>query len=253
MNFKHISKDLPDNLDLPEKEFIPKVPDRTCENEDITQRRICVCPTIKDAINAFPYKEDIVNWHMKFYKDTYLAVYDINTNDYISDKELNGLVPDVHITKEHWILNPFKIKPQMLKIKDMKLEHYNMYLNKHYGFLKKLEYEMDTVNYDRTEEFIFLSKNLYNKFVKIANELCMSIELIEDKHIHLQTFYFIETTKKYRWIKVKVFVPAGVSLSKLWLLNNNQNKFALRKKILFEEYKEFDIELIHGLNKKDFE
>jgi len=227
--------------------------------EDSITERICVCPTLEGAVSAFPYKGEFVNVLMRRRKDNYLAIYTTETNRFLDWNEISDKVPDSYLTKECWILEPFKSKPQIIKVKKLTLSKYNKHVNLYGGQVKEFEYEADTVEYDRCKEFILLSKRMLNKFSKIANEYNFKIEVMENKHIHLEHIYGVRSTKKYRWIKVNAFIPSGVSIAPLWLLDNEQNNFAIRKKIIFKEgvytnknikdyycYNDFDKELIEN-------
>lgn len=236
MDFFHISMD----LGLDEVNFIPRVPTYRCKEEDSTTKRICVCPSLEEAISAFPYKGYFANFSLRRKKDNYLSVFKANTDKYLDHEQINDRVPDSHITKEHWILEPFKSKPQIIKINKLILTGYNKYTCEYHGQVKELEYEADTVQYDRYEEFTLLSKKMFNKFCKIVNSNGMGIDVLEDRHMRLMHLHDVPSTKRYRWIVVRVYIPSGVSVAPLWLLNDKQNEFAMRKKILFREGVEVD-------------
>ena len=236
MNFVHVSMDLDQGV----KNFIPRIPIYRCEEEDNITPRICVCKTLEGAVGAFPYKGYFVNVLMRKKRDVYLNYYELESENYRSDKELQEYVPDAHITGEHWILNPVLATSHLIKIKKLVLSRFNKYTNTYSGAVKELEYENCIEDFDRVEEFIFLSKSNFNKFKKLSNKNNIKFEILEDKHMKLAHYYCSNTTKNYRWIKVKAFVPAGADLTSLWLLNDKQNDFAIRKKILFREAYNFD-------------
>lgn len=235
-NFYHVSMD----LELKEKEFLPRIPKYRCEGEDNKFKRVCVCPTLKDALGAFPYKGHYVNELMKNRNENYLVYYKIPANGltYKTDEEIKDLVPDAHITKEHWILDNFKAKPQMIKLKKFELSSYNKYTNTYSGFVKELEYENAIENYDREAEYVFIDKKFFKQAIKFAKDNNISYEILEDSHHHLWYNRFVikdlnynGTTKKYRWQQVKFNIPKGIDISGLWIINNNQNDFAKKKNL----------------------
>lgn len=236
MKFFHISMD----LGLDEVNFTPRVPVYRCKEEDNTTKRICVCPSLEEAVSAFPYKGYFVNSLLMRKKDNYLSVFTTETDKYLDHEQIHDRVPDSHLTKEHWILEPFKAKPQIIKINKLTLTGYNKYICEYHGQVKELDYEPDTVQYDRYEEFTLLSRQMFNKFRKIAENNEMSIDILEDRHMRLMHRYDVPSTKRYRWIVIRVYIPSGVSVAPLWLLNDKQNEFAMRKKILFREGVEVD-------------
>lgn len=233
MKFYHISTD----LQLGEREFIPRVPKYRCKDEDSSIKRICVCPTIRDAISAFPYKGKFVNWDMRRKKNNYLSVYKLKSNNFLTDEQILDKVPDAYLTKEHWILEPVKATPTLIKIKKLTLSKYNKYTSEYSGEVKSLEYETDISDCDREEEFVFISKKNFKKFSKIAAQNNIQVEVLEDKHVQMPHHYYNDpTTKKYRWIKVKIHIPAGVSIAPLWLIDEEQNNLAMRKKFSIKEW-----------------
>jgi len=236
MQFFHVSKD----LILGEIEFIPRIPKYRCKDEDDTTKRICVCPSIKEAISAFPYKGEFVNCDMKFKKNNYLSVFNTESTNFLSDEAIHDKVPDSHITKEHWLLEPFKATANIIKIKKLILSGFNKYICEYHGDVQDLEYETAVMDSDRDEEFVFISKDNFNRFSKVVNRTDIEAEVLEDKTAKLTHSYNIPTTKKYRWIKVKIHVPAGVSILPLWLIDEKQNNLALKKHFAIKEWKVLD-------------
>lgn len=232
MRFYHVSID----LDLKEKEFIPRVPIATCINEDTNIKRICVCETIQDAISAFPYKKYFVNEHMRLFASSYMTVYKFDTDGYVPNKDVQKLVPDAHLTNEIWLKNNIKAKPEIIKITKLKLSGYNQYTNTYSGFVKELEYEKAIEDRNREIEFTILSKRTYNKFVKAALKNNIKIKIIEDTHKKLENYYWQPTTKNYRYIKLKAYIPSGESIAELWLIDDEQNNFITRKRISLKKY-----------------
>lgn len=237
----HVSMD----LSLEEKEFIPRIPKYRCDGENDTIKRICVCPTLKDALGAFPYKGYYVNNLMTCRNENYLVYYEIPKNEviYKTDLEINDLVPDAHITKEHWILNSFKAKPNLIKLNKFVLSNYNKYINEYSGFVKELEYENSTEDYDREVEYIFIDKEFSKKAINFAINNNISYEIIEDSYYHLWYKRFVikdmkynGTTKRYRWQKIKFNIPKGTDIADLWIINDKQYKFIDRKNIRLQPF-----------------
>ncbi|MDF2879600.1 MAG: hypothetical protein K0R54_157 [Clostridiaceae bacterium] len=238
MKLYHVSRD----INKREVEFVPRIPKYRCENEESKTKRICVCPSIEDSISSFPYRNYFVNVAMRWKKNNYLAVFKINTEKFLSSEELIDKVPDAFLTNEYWILEPFCATAELIKIKKLTLSKFVKYVSEFTGNVKELEYESEVTNYDRVEEFILINKRNYKKFCKIAKENNMTIEILEDKYVNLQHYYYSATTKNYRWIKVRVFIPAGTNISPLWLIDDRQNEFALRKKFSIREWTKDDYE-----------
>lgn len=248
--FYHVTMDLENK----EKEFIPRVPKYRCKDEDSTIPRVCVCPTLEGAVGAFPYKSYYINKHMNFREQNYLTYYKIQNNNlkYKTDEEIKDLVPDSHITNEHWILDKFKATPTTIKVKRLELSSYHSYINEYSGFVTEFEYEKSIENYDRTEEITFINKQFFNKAIKFANKNNISYEIIEDTYYNLwyrryiiKNINFNGTTKKYRWIKVKFYIGKGIDISELWIINNNQENFAEKKNISIRPF------VIKEKNRKD--
>lgn len=240
MEFCHVSMDI--SLEK-EKEFIPRIPVYRCEDEDSTIPRICVCRKLEEAISAFPYKRIFVNRIMYRNVRNYLTMYKIESNDYILSEDLKKYVPDVHLTNECWIKSPVKAKPNIIKINELQLSGFNKYINEYYGKVSKLDYENSIEDYERTEEFVLISKSTFNKFQKIAKRENIKLEILEDEYNHLGHYYTYNcSTRRYRWIKVKLTVPAGADLTEIWYLDYKQNEFLYRKKLILEKAKKITIE-----------
>lgn len=227
----HVSMD----LEVDKKKFTPRIPKYRCKNENDSIDRICVCPTLEEAIGAFPYKSILVNNMDLLTK--YLSVYEFNTDNYMDANEIAQYVPDVHLTNEHWVLNEHTIKPKIIKINNLKLSHYNKYINEEYGYVKECDYEYSVENYDRECEYIILSKYFLKRLFKIAKAENIKVDILEDEYAHLRHYkgYNSVTTKRYRWIKVKLFVPKGSDLSQIWILDNKQQLYFRKKEIFIEK------------------
>lgn len=239
--FYHVSMD----INLEEREFMPRIPKHRCEGENDTLKRVCVCSSLTDAIGAFPYKDIFVNENIFFNRYGYLSCYEIlNENlEYKDYEDLKDLVPDAYITKEHWILNKFSSKPNIIRVNKIKLSGYNAYTNTYHGYVKELEYENSIENYDRNCDFIFIGK-----FVKYAINVCkvlgLNYEIKEDYYYNLSynKFKFGKagyngTTKKYRYTKMKIIIPKGIDISNLWNVDYKQQVFLKKKNMNINPFK----------------
>lgn len=232
----HVTMD----LETEEKEFVPRIPKYRCKDEDDTIARVCVCPTLEGAVGAFPYKTYYFNQYINYRDEYYLVYYKIPTAnlEFKTSEELKDLVPDSHITKEHWILNRFKATPTMIKINKFRLSGFNKYTNEYSGFVTNLEYEKSKEDYDRKFEYTFVDKQFFNKAIKFAKKHDISYEILEDTYYHLwyrqyviKDLDFNGTTKRYRFLKVQFNIPKGVDVSELWIINNKYNDWLKKKNI----------------------
>lgn len=240
MEFYHVSMDV--SLEK-EREFIPRIPVYRCEGENSTISRICVCRKLEEAISAFPYKNIFVNRIKPRNKRNYLTTYKLESNDYVLSEDLKEYVPDVHLTNEYWIKSPVKAKPNLIKINELRLSGFNKYINEYYGQVSKLDYENSIEDYERTDEYILISKSIFNKFQKIAKRENIKLEILEDEYNHIEHYYTYNcSTKRYRWIKVKLTIPAGADLTELWYLDYKQNEFLHRKNLILRKVKKISVE-----------
>lgn len=83
----HVSMDIDSN----EKKFFLRVPEYRCKGEGAYIKRICTCPSLKDAVRAFQYKGCFVNHDMRMYKGAYLNYYKVSTKGlkYKTNEELS--------------------------------------------------------------------------------------------------------------------------------------------------------------------
>lgn len=231
----HVSMDIEPN----EKKFFLRVPEHRCKGENNTIKRICACPTLKDAVGAFPYKGCFVNYNMRMYKGAYLNYYKVSTKglNYKTNEEIADLVPDAHITKEHWVLDEFTAIPNIIRISKIKLSNYNKYIHEYYGEIEELEYENPIEDFDREFQFTLIGK-FAKDAIRTAKLYNFNYEIIEDSYYHLahKKFVYIKNNykgsdKKYRYMKIKFNIPKGKDLSPLWFLDAKQNVFLERKRI----------------------
>jgi hypothetical protein len=93
----HVSFDLVD-------EFIPRVPKHRCEGENNTIKRICVAPSIIEALNAIPQAGLVVRNMKSLGLPVIIHCYYLKADKVMSNDEVQKYVPDAEFTREMWIL-----------------------------------------------------------------------------------------------------------------------------------------------------
>lgn len=93
----HVSFDLVD-------EFIPRVPKHRCEGENNTIKRICVEPSIIEALNAIPQAGLVVRNMKSLGLPVIIHCYYLKADKVMSNDEVQKYVPDAEFTREMWIL-----------------------------------------------------------------------------------------------------------------------------------------------------
>lgn len=93
----HVSFDLVD-------EFIPRVPKQRCEGENDTIKRICVAPSIIEALNAIPQAGLVVRNMKSLGLPVIIHCYYLKSDKVMSNDEIQKYVPDAEFTGEMWIL-----------------------------------------------------------------------------------------------------------------------------------------------------
>lgn len=93
----HVSFDLVD-------EFIPRVPKHRCEGENNTIKRICVAPSIIEALNAIPQAWLVVRNMKSLGLPVIIHCYYLKADKVMSNDEVQKYVPDAEFTREMWIL-----------------------------------------------------------------------------------------------------------------------------------------------------
>lgn len=93
----HVSFDLVD-------EFIPRVPKQRCEGENDTIKRICVAPSIIEALNAIPQAGLVVRNMKSLGLPVIIHCYYLKADNVMSNDEIQQYVPDAEFTGEMWIL-----------------------------------------------------------------------------------------------------------------------------------------------------
>ena len=94
----HVSFDLVDH-------FVPRIPKERIRGknatEDNTIPRICVAPSIMEALNAIPCSGDVIRNMQKLDLPVILHAYYMHSDEF--QKPTKELVPDVELTNEHWL------------------------------------------------------------------------------------------------------------------------------------------------------
>ena len=93
----HVSFDLVD-------EFIPRVPKQRCEGENDTIQRICVAPSIIEALNAIPQAGLVVRNMKSLGLPVIIHCYYLKADKVMRNEEVQKYVPDATATREMWIL-----------------------------------------------------------------------------------------------------------------------------------------------------
>lgn len=240
--FYHVSMD----LNINEKEFIPRIPTLICKDEDTNIKRICVTKTLEQAIGAFPYKRVFMNETIPMRNESYLAVYktDMANKEYLNDKEINKYVPDAHITNEHWILNSFNCKPYLIRVKNLKLSSFSKYTDEWSGFVKSIDYDKSKENYDREMTYSYIDKKFLKKALDFAKKNNIKYSLLDQcrGHLYHRTYalfmFCIEkyfgTSKTHLLTKIQFYIPKNVDVSNLWIINEEQNKWSIKKNLSFK-------------------
>ena len=83
--------------------FTPRVPQQRCPNEDETIPRICVAPTIRNALSAIPQAGEVIYYMERLHLPIIIHAYYIESDSVLMPKELVDKVPDAMGTKEMWV------------------------------------------------------------------------------------------------------------------------------------------------------
>lgn len=137
MKLMHISL-VGENIHETIKEFIPLIPTKPAYMEDVTQERICTSDTVigcmkghpsimNDLDTNLPYFDPMITMSnqtclLELGKSGFLCQlyhFEVPEEWVKKPSELNGLVPDVDFTNEHWIMNPtVPVKMQYVLVED---------------------------------------------------------------------------------------------------------------------------------------
>ena len=84
--------------------FTPRVPEQRCPNEDETIPRICVAPTIRNALSAIPQAGEVIYYMERLHLPIVIHAYYIESDSVLMSKEVVDKVPDAMGTKEMWVI-----------------------------------------------------------------------------------------------------------------------------------------------------
>lgn len=118
--YYHIS--LVDNDEIIPKTFIPRIPNRSMDDEDNSVPRICVAEEISGCIKAFPDKISFALCN-DLMGSVYLFVYKIDITkigceNILYWNQIKDLVPDASTTKEAWITKEFTATPILVRFQE---------------------------------------------------------------------------------------------------------------------------------------
>lgn len=97
--------------------FTPRVPEQRCPNEDETIPRICVAPTIRNALSAIPQAGEVIYYMERLHLPIVIHAYYIESDSVLMSKEVVDKVPDAMGTKEMWVTKV----PDMVRRVDFEL------------------------------------------------------------------------------------------------------------------------------------
>lgn len=104
------------------KTFIPRIPNRSMDDEDNSIPRICVAEEISGCIKAFPDKISFALCN-DLMGSVYLFVYKVDVTkigceNILFWNQIKDLVPDASTTKEAWITKEFTTTPILVRFQD---------------------------------------------------------------------------------------------------------------------------------------
>lgn len=233
MKLYHITKD----LSLKSKTFTPRIPLSRMPEEDDTVKRICASSSIKSAFEGFPEKIAFILRDRHLDRTNYLAFYEMDADEYLGPTDIKDKVPDAEITCEHWILKEVEASPKLIKVTDIKIGKLVPLDKGWFRRIDELHFENDTEDFDRIESMVFISRKRLSKAKKAYRDTEVRFEVVEEESISFPyvledrfEFYGHNTSRKYNYIHVNVYVPKGVSMAKLWYLDSLQNAYARKKR-----------------------
>ncbi|MGN0414878.1 MAG: hypothetical protein ACI4FX_05250 [Agathobacter sp.] len=86
-------------------DFVPRVPENRCPGENSTIPRICVAPSIEDALNAMPRAGVVMDYMRQLGLPIILHVYHLEGGRVMSSEEIKQYVPDASLSHEMWLLD----------------------------------------------------------------------------------------------------------------------------------------------------
>lgn len=104
------------------KTFVPRIPNRSMDDEDTSISRICVAEEISGCIKAFPDKISFALCN-DLMGSAYLFVYKVDMTkigceNILYWNQIKDLVPDASTTKEAWITKEFTSIPILVRFQD---------------------------------------------------------------------------------------------------------------------------------------
>lgn len=106
-------------------EFVPRVPENRCPGENSTIPRICVAPSIEDALNAMPRAGVVMDYMRQLGLPIILHVYHLKSGRVMSSEEITQYVPDADLSHEMWLLDrPEKVYREDYEILDFETRAY---------------------------------------------------------------------------------------------------------------------------------
>lgn len=104
------------------KTFVPRIPNRSMDDEDTSISRICVAEEISGCIKAFPDKISFALCN-DLMGSAYLFVYKVDMTkigceNILYWNQIKDLVPDASSTKEAWITKEFTATPILVRFQE---------------------------------------------------------------------------------------------------------------------------------------
>lgn len=151
--------------------FTPLIPANIQDNENTTQPRICLAPTLEGCLTSIIQKEK--SMHTKL-KGTILNVYLFDVDKLgrlVGSMDLSeqGYVSDAYLTNEYWCLDPIAVqKDDVRKIQIVGLRTktvvYITLKERHFWFSKHNDYLKQFITMLPREEFLKLTD--FEEFLK---------------------------------------------------------------------------------------
>lgn len=104
------------------KTFVPRIPNRSMDDEDTSIPRICVAEELSGCIKAFPDKISFALCN-DLMGSAYLFVYKVDMTKIECENilywnQIKDLVPDASSTKEAWITKEFTATPILVRFQE---------------------------------------------------------------------------------------------------------------------------------------
>ena len=156
--------------------FTPRVPEQRCPNEDETIPRICVAPTIRNALSAIPQAGEVIYYMERLYLPIVIHAYYIESDSVLMSKEVVDKVPDAIGTKEMWVTKvpdvvrrvDFElVEPVIAKRKDMNGICERVVIG--YDFLRRVKFQDNWRN---------LATKLIKETDKIEHFMCNKPDIL---------------------------------------------------------------------------